>query len=129
MADTANSLDKNLLAEFANGARKTFANAEALFGEAVTLHKAGALSRSLFLHQISLEECAKIDMLGGWATSLLMGHSVDIVRMTKAMSSHAHKNRTNAYFLEGSKEEKTAKQTRAIRSSTRSLLSDARGVP
>jgi hypothetical protein len=45
-----------------------FENAESLYKEAEALRQAGFLARAAFLHQISMEECAKIDMLGGWAT-------------------------------------------------------------
>jgi AbiV family abortive infection protein len=50
-------------------------------------------------------------MLGGWATSLLMGHEVDAARVKKAMASHASKNRTNAYSLESDAKEQAAKQS------------------
>jgi hypothetical protein len=54
------SIDKELLRKLVSGAQKTFENAELLFQEASLLRGAGFLSRALFLHQISLEECAKI---------------------------------------------------------------------
>jgi len=82
----------------AEGAAKVFQNAEDLFHEATALHAAGALSRSLFLHQISLEECAKIDMLGAWAASVLTGTKIDVEKMTLAFASHKAKNYTNAYM-------------------------------
>ena len=50
-----------------------FLNAEELFQEASLLGSHGAICRALFLHQISLEECGKIEMLGGWATSSSYG--------------------------------------------------------
>jgi hypothetical protein len=56
--------DRLLLTKFLRGAQKVFANAEALNGEARILAGAGATSRALFLHQISLEECAKIQIIG-----------------------------------------------------------------
>ncbi|WP_371113488.1 AbiV family abortive infection protein [Nitrosospira multiformis] len=46
------------------GAKKTYRNVEELFQEASILHDHRALNRALFLHQISLEECGKIEMLG-----------------------------------------------------------------
>ena len=46
------------------GASKTFANAEALYSEATILANCQAWARALVLHQISSEECAKIEMLG-----------------------------------------------------------------
>jgi AbiV family abortive infection protein len=104
-------LDKALLAELTCGAEKVFENAEALYREASILRDNGALNRALFLYQISLEECAKLEMLGGWATSLLMGHEVDSTKVKNAMASHAHKNRTNAYSLKGNAKEEAAKQS------------------
>jgi AbiV family abortive infection protein len=105
--------DKQLLiSELTRGAEKVFENAEALFKEACLLRAIGALSRSLFLHQISLEECAKLEILGAWATSLLMGYEVNLTKIKKAMASHANKNRTNAYFLKVTADEEAAKQRR-----------------
>jgi len=103
-------LDKALLAELARGAEKVFENADALYREASVLRDYGALNRALFLYQVSLEECAKVEMLGAWATSLLMGHEVDSTKVKNAMASHANKNRTNAYFLKGDSKEEAAKQ-------------------
>jgi AbiV family abortive infection protein len=109
-SSSAPDYDHALLSELAQGAKKTFENAEALFHEAKILARAGALSRALFLHQISLEECAKIETMGAWATSLLTGLPVDQKKVLASFSSHARKNRTNAYMLEGSAEEKAAKE-------------------
>jgi hypothetical protein len=47
------------------GAEKTFDNAERLFREAEILAKGGAVARALCLHQISLEECSKVNNCGG----------------------------------------------------------------
>jgi AbiV family abortive infection protein len=104
------SFDRALISELARGAQKTFDNAESLYREAKVLGASGALGRALFLHQISLEECAKIDSLGGWATSLLAGLSVDEKKILAGFASHAQKNRTNAYMLKGSAEEQAAKE-------------------
>ncbi len=109
--DDAVAIDSTLLQEIQSGAEKTFRNAEALYNEARLLAEARALSRALFLHQISLEECAKIEILGAWATSLSMGHTVDVAKLKRALASHASKNRTNAYFLQGSAEEEAAKSS------------------
>jgi AbiV family abortive infection protein len=95
------SFDRALLSELARGAQKTFDNADALYREAKLLGASGALGRALFLHQISLEECAKIETLGAWATSLLAGYSVDEKKVVVGFASHARKNRTNAYMLAG----------------------------
>jgi AbiV family abortive infection protein len=88
-----------MLRELAEGASKVYENAEALYHEASALHIAGALSRALFLHQISLEECAKIEMLGAWAASVLTEMKTDVRKITMAWASHKAKNYTNAYLL------------------------------
>jgi AbiV family abortive infection protein len=105
------AVDRALLEEIRRGVEKTFHNAEALYNEARLLGKAGALSRALFLHQISLEECSKIEILGAWATGHLMGHTVDRAKLKRALASHASKNRNNAYFLPVSAEEESAKKS------------------
>jgi AbiV family abortive infection protein len=102
------SFDRACLSELARGAEKTFENAEALFREAKLLGSVGAAGRALFLHQISLEECAKIEIIGALATSLLAGIAVDQNKVLARLGSHARKNRTNAYFLERSAEEQAA---------------------
>lgn len=81
------------------GARKALANAKALFQEAQILATHGATARALCLHQISLEECAKVDSLGAWATSLVMGFAVDGKKKRTAFTRHEAKNRSNAYML------------------------------
>jgi AbiV family abortive infection protein len=98
------------LRELSQGASKAFQNAEELFQEASLLHSHGALSRALFLHQISLEECGKIEMLGAWAASLLMGFEVDLRKVSVALASHKAKNYTNAYMLPTTKEELKARE-------------------
>ena len=87
-----------------------FANAEALYREAKLLGAMGGLGHALFLHQISLEECAKIQTIGAWATSLLAGHTVDAKKVVAGFASHSRKNRTNAYMLKGSAEEYAARE-------------------
>jgi AbiV family abortive infection protein len=101
-------IDKGVLRELVSGAEKIFENAESLFNEARRLMANGFFIRALVLHQISLEECAKIEILGAWATSLLVGHQVDMKKLESVMASHARKNRSNAYFLELSEEEELA---------------------
>jgi AbiV family abortive infection protein len=54
------NFDRALLSELARGAQKMFDNADALCREAKLLRAAGAMGRALFLHQVSLEECAKM---------------------------------------------------------------------
>lgn len=104
-------VDKALLSEITRGAEKTFTNAESLFQEASILREAGFLSRALLLHQVSLEECAKVDILGAAATQMLMGYELNIGELQKVLVRHDHKNRANAYFLEGTEEEKAAKES------------------
>lgn len=91
------------------GAEKTFANAEQLFFEAELLAKAGALARSLCLHQISLEECSKVNNLGAWGVSLVLGLEVDQKKVLDAFARHSSKNKSNAYMLEPSEEEREAR--------------------
>jgi AbiV family abortive infection protein len=103
-------LKRVLLSELARGAKKAFENAEQLFQEASLLRANGLHSRALFLHQISMEECAKVELLGVWATSLLMGRDVDITKLSMKMASHKAKNYTNAYMLTPTKEEVEARE-------------------
>jgi AbiV family abortive infection protein len=87
------------LLELVRGASLAFENAQDLYREASLLRGHGALSRALFLHQISLEECGKIEILGGWATSLLAGFEVNIGKLSGALARHKSKNYANAYML------------------------------
>ncbi|MBR0900270.1 AbiV family abortive infection protein [Bradyrhizobium tropiciagri] len=103
---------KALFGEIARGAEVAFRNAEELFSEASLLGKHRALSRSLFLHQISLEECGKIELLTAWATGLLMGEEIDPRKLTKALVNHKAKNHANAYMLDVSDEEQAARKNR-----------------
>lgn len=105
-------MNEDLLAELARGVELTFSNAEQLFVEASQLREIGALNRALFLHQISMEECAKIDILGAWATSLLMGHEVNPRKILGALANHRAKNRTNAYMLKVSEAELAARDNK-----------------
>ena len=47
-----------------------------------------------------MEECGKVEILGGYATGLLLGHEVDTRKLVAAFASHKAKNRANAYMLE-----------------------------
>src|SRR6266403_4803710 len=69
------------------GAEKTFDNAERLFREAEILAKGGAVARALCLHQISLEEGSKVNNLGAWAISLVLGFEVRATRSRKLASA------------------------------------------
>lgn len=81
------------------GAAKAYQNAEDLFREASLLYAHGAFCRALFLHQISMEECGKIEMLAAWVVGILSGHEIDDRKVTRALASHRAKNNANAYFL------------------------------
>jgi AbiV family abortive infection protein len=65
MSRTVPKFDRTLLSVLVRGAERTFDNAEGLYREAEILAKAGATPRALFLHQISLEECSKIESITG----------------------------------------------------------------
>jgi AbiV family abortive infection protein len=91
------------------GAEKTFSNAEQLYFEAELLAKAGAVARALCLHQISLEECSKVDSLGVWGVSLVLGLESDQKKILAAFARHSAKNKSNAYLLEPSEEEREAR--------------------
>ena len=97
--------DQSLLSVLLVGAEKTFENAKQLSYEAQILGKAGAIARALCLHQISLEECSKIDSLGAWATSLVLGFEVDQKKVLASLSRHGSKNKLNAFMLKVSEEE------------------------
>src|SRR3954471_16549767 len=108
MADRKENEKEASLDVLLQGAEKTFANAEQLFFEAELLAKAGGIARALCLHQISLEECSKVDNLGAWAVSLVLGFEVNQKKVLAAFGRHAAKNKSNAYMLEGSEAEKDA---------------------
>jgi AbiV family abortive infection protein len=108
MAAALPKIDRAFLSVLVRGAEKTFDNAEKLYFEAELLAKAGAAARALCLHQISLEECSKMEIMGAWATSLLSGLKVDQNKILTALRHHSSKNKSNAYMLEGSPEEKDA---------------------
>jgi AbiV family abortive infection protein len=110
MAENSPGYHRQFLSQLTRGAEKTFQNAESLFREAKILNAAGAFNRALFLHQISLEECAKIEAIGAWAVSVLAGLPVDEKKVLTRFRSHSSKNRLNAYMLKGSAAETAAKQ-------------------
>jgi AbiV family abortive infection protein len=86
-----------------------FENAEQLYKEACLLRESGALSRALCLHQLSNEECGKLEMLGGYAMSIVLGHGVDLTRMTRAFRDHEAKNHATAYFTSITEDERAAR--------------------
>lgn len=91
-----------------DGAQKTVMNADELFDEARLLAGASHVARALLLHQISLEECGKLEMLYVATAEVLRGQTVDMKRLSRTFSKHAAKNRTNAYFLAKSEAEQSA---------------------
>jgi AbiV family abortive infection protein len=90
------------------GAQKIFDNAESLFREATILAESGATERAVCLHQVSLEECSKVENLGAWAVSLINGDEVDEKKVLAAFARHSAKNKSNAYMLEPGPEERDA---------------------
>jgi len=98
------------LTKLAQGATLALTNAKALFSEGQALFSCKAYARALFLHQISLEECAKVEMLGCWATLEMMGDPVDLRNMRSLFTSHKVKNFTNAYMLPASEAELEARK-------------------
>jgi AbiV family abortive infection protein len=97
------------------GTELTFRNANLLFNEARNLTETKAYSRASFLHQISIEECSKVEMLGAAAAELMIGREVDFKALERALRSHEVKNRSNAYYLKGSKAEMAARRSGDIR--------------
>lgn len=94
---------------YADGAALIFTNAEALYDEAQLLGQAGHFARAIVLHQISMEECSKIDTLGAAATSILLGHDVDEAQLARAFRDHKAKNHANAFFARTTDEEVAAR--------------------
>lgn len=107
LTEEAHALTHRLI----DGAEKTFANAEALYQEATILANSGAWPRALFLHQIALEECAKVDSLGAAVISVFLGHAVDLDRLRRAFRRHDYKNKTNAYWLPVTENERQARDS------------------
>ena len=94
---------------YADGAALVFKNAEDLYDEAQLLGQASHFARATVLHQISMEECSKIDTLGVAATSVLLGHDIDEARFVRAFRSHKAKNHANAFFARTTDEEMAAR--------------------
>jgi AbiV family abortive infection protein len=98
-----------LLAEFRRGGELVLDNAEQLYREACILRGNAALSRALALHQLSNEECAKVEMLGASAMAVVLGHEVDLRKLERAFRDHESKNHVNAYFASTTEEERAAR--------------------
>lgn len=90
--------DKATLDELMRGAQLAFDNADALYNEAQLLGTSGAFARALTLHQISMEECSKLDILCAAATGIVMGHPVDLDKLAGRLRQHKVKNYNNAYL-------------------------------
>jgi AbiV family abortive infection protein len=97
-----------------DGLFKTFQNADELYDEAHYLAERGSLARAVLLHQISLEECGKAEMLCVAIFSAFRGEAVDMKQLRRSFSRHEGKNRTNAYFLPKSEVEEAARETNDI---------------
>lgn len=113
-----NQTEEKLLQEIVRGAELIFENAQKLYEEAQLLGTNGAFARALTLHQISMEECSKVDMLGAAAMSLLMGDSLNLDKLATAFRQHKVKNYNNAYMSVTTDAEREARKrsdfTRAI---------------
>jgi AbiV family abortive infection protein len=103
--------DRNLFAEMARGAKLLFDNAEALYNEAQLLGTQGHFARALCLHQVSMEECSKIDLLGAAVVGMLVGHPIDLEKLSKRMAQHKVKNYNNAYFMSATDAERDARKS------------------
>ncbi|RZI31150.1 AbiV family abortive infection protein [Pseudomonas orientalis] len=97
-----------------DGAQKVFENADRLFYEAGVLADVGAFPRGYLLHQISLEECGKIEILCAAILSHLIGKEVDVKSLSRVFRRHESKNKINAYFLPFSEEEQVAEKNNDI---------------
>ncbi|SDC48801.1 AbiV family abortive infection protein [Paraburkholderia lycopersici] len=104
-----------------DGLLKTFQNAEELYIEATYLAERGSLPRAVLLHQISLEECGKAEMLCTAIFSALHGTVVDMRQLKRAFSRHEGKNRTNAYFLPSSVQESEARTNNDIEAASKAF--------
>lgn len=99
------------------GALSVFENADRLFYEAGVLADVEAFPRAYLLHQISLEECGKIEILSAAVVSCLTGENVDVKSLAKVFRRHESKNKMNAYFLPRSEGEVLAEKNDDIAAS------------
>ncbi|KJZ43448.1 AbiV family abortive infection protein [Pseudomonas fluorescens] len=97
-----------------DGAQRVFENADQLFYEAGVLADVKAFPRAYLLHQISLEECGKIEILGAAVLSYLIGNEVDVKSLSKVFRRHESKNKMNAYFLPLSENEEVAEKSNNV---------------
>jgi AbiV family abortive infection protein len=105
---------KKLAQTLIDGLAKVFQNADELYDEALHLAGMGATARALLLHQISLEECGKADMLCTSVFVLLRGGKNDMKRLVRNFKNHKAKNEANAYSLPVSAEESAATRNNDI---------------
>jgi AbiV family abortive infection protein len=120
--------DKQLLAELIRGAEVCFANAEQLFQEASLLREHKHFARSLFLHQIAMEECSKVDMIGEAATALTLGHAVDLEALERDFRDHKAKNFSNAYMSKASEAEIAARRANDARAASEAFGNSQREI-
>lgn len=97
------------LEQLYEGGLTTFGNARSLYEEAIILRERGKIQRAQFLHLISLEECAKFEMIGHLATSVSSGQEYDLKKFQKNIRSHEFKNHVNAYDFPAANEELEAR--------------------
>lgn len=91
-----------------DGIIKTIKNADELFDEASLLATHGHVARAYLLHQISLEECGKAQMLFASLVTALSSRAVDLRKLSRDMAQHKAKNVINAYYLPMSEAEEAA---------------------
>lgn len=101
---------KDHLAEFVRGGELIFDNAERLYQEACILTEHAAFARAWALHQLSNEECGKLDIICSAAWMLVIGKPVDFKELEKTLSKHENKNHANAYFSVVTEEERAAQE-------------------
>jgi AbiV family abortive infection protein len=101
-----------LLQTYVRGGELIRENAEQLYHEACLLKTHGALARAAALHQLSNEECGKLEMLGSFAMAAVMGRPAKPSDIAKAFRNHEAKNHANAYFSAVSDEERAARDAK-----------------
>lgn len=115
LRDWSMTINKSVMLRMKNlivGAELIHANAIALYSEAQTLAKDGAFARAATLHQISMEECSKVDTLGGAVISILAGNEVNEAKLARSFRDHKAKNHVNAYNAKPTDEERSARECR-----------------
>ncbi len=90
--------ERQLLEEIVRGAQLIFENAKNLYNEAQLLGRSGAFARALTLHQISMQECSTIDMLGAAGHQRAHGDPVQLNHLATKFRQHKVKNYNTAYW-------------------------------